>query len=660
MAKAKVTALTPRAAKEIQRAWEHFVAGKETPLLEKVRPAIRESWRRSRQAGVSANIHQLPTILTPDQLDRRCQQNARLLDAVDEAITHLSQKLPIGDFIAAIVDKKGIVLRVSPPFQSRDKLMNINFCPGAGIHEHHMGTNAGAIALHLDSPYVMYGDEHYAELVHHWSGGGVPIHSVCREILGVFGICTPQGEISAHTLDIVTSVAKFVEQRMRPFEELAHFEVLKQFNHCLLEFPESPLLALCPHGRILALSQSLAKLIGGPAPERLIGRSLHEVRDLHCEGLFRSPEGDVSEPYESLLRFPHKEKSCASTVIPIWREGQSAGLVIIASGFGQSAAKTATKPVWQTTHTFSDLIGVAPVFRSVMEQARQAAAHDWPVLLVGESGTGKELFAHAIHRASRRTCGPFVALNLSMTPKELVSAELFGYEEGAFSGALRGGKRGKVELAHGGTLFLDELGDLPIEIQAGLLRFLEEGTIVPLGSDRPRRVDVRVMAAMNAEPTQALEHGKLRLDLFHRLNVFPLHLPPLRDRREDISLLAPSLLDKEGFSAIDFAPDVMELFCHYAWPGNIRELRNVLIRAAVRASHGFITRDLLPPELLSSKPPTSPPLASSRRVGREQIAHALQQCNGNLAHAAQLLHIHRATFYRKMHQYGLTREEVTR
>ena len=660
MVEDKVTALTPHTTKEIQKAWEHFVAGEDTPLLEKVRPAILESWRRSRQVGVSAHICQLPTILTPDQLDQKYQQNALLLDAGDEAITHLSQKIAIGDFFASVIDKEGIVLHVFPLLQSRDKLMDVNLYPGAGAHEHHIGTNGSAMALHLDSPYVMNGAEHYAEFAHLWSGGSVPVHSICSEILGMIGISIPQRESPAQTLAILTSMAKFVEQRIRQFEELAHFEVLKQFNHCLLKFPESPLLALCPHGHILALSPSLAKLIGGPAPERLIGRPLHEVRDLHCEGLFRPAESNCSKPYESFLRFPNKEKSCASTVIPISKEGQSAGLVIIASGFGQSAAKTATKPVWQTTHTFSDLIGAAPVFRSVMEQARQAAAHNWPVLLVGESGTGKELFAQAIHRASRRTCAPFVALNLSTTPKELASAELFGYEEGAFSGALRGGKRGKVELAHGGTLFLDELGDLPLEIQAGLLRFLEEGTFVPLGSDRPRRVDVRVMAAMNMDPTQAVEHGKLRLDLFYRLNVFPLHLPPLRDRREDIFLLAPSLLDKEGFSAIDFAPDVMELLRHYAWPGNIRELRNVLIRAAVRASHGFITRDLLPPELLSSKPPTSPPLASSCRVGREQIAHALQQCNGNLAHAAQLLHIHRATFYRKMHQYGLTREEVTR
>jgi transcriptional regulator with PAS, ATPase and Fis domain len=384
------------------------------------------------------------------------------------------------------------------------------------------------------------------------------------------------------------------------------------------------------------------------------------VRDFHIEGPFAPAESDFPEPYQSRLRFLHQEKSCASTVIPISREGQSAGLVIIASGLGQPTSKTVTKPSWQTTHTFSDLVGESPAFRSVVELARQAATYDWPILLVGESGTGKELFAQAIHRASRRALAPFVALNLSTIPKELVTSELFGYEEGAFSGALRGGKRGKIELAHGGTLFLDELGDMPAEIQVGLLRFLEEGIVISLGSERPRRTDVRIIAAMNVDPAKAVEQGRLRLDLFHRLNVFPILLSPLRERREDVPLLTRHLLDQAGFSATEVSPEAIDIFCQYTWPGNIRELRNVLVRAAVRSSYRLITQDMLPPELLSSQPPACPPPASSRHVGREQIQHALEECGGNLAHAAQLLHIHRTTFYRKMHQYGLTRENVTR
>ena len=267
--------------------------------------------------------------------------------------------------------------------------MDINLCPGSSTQERHIGTNAGAMALHLDSPYGMHWYEHYAEFAHQWGGGGAPIHSACGEILGVFGICTRREEIYAHTLEILTAVAKFIEKCIHQFEELAHFEVLKEFNHYLLKFPESPLLALCPHGHILALSQAMAKLVTLHSPEHLIGRSLHDVREFHFEGLCPPPGSDASEPYGSLLRFPYKEKSCAGTVIPISKEGWNAGLVIIASGLSQSASRTVTKPLWQTTHTFADLIGESPVFHSVVNLARRAADHGWPILLIGESGTGK-------------------------------------------------------------------------------------------------------------------------------------------------------------------------------------------------------------------------------------------------------------------------------
>lgn len=653
------TALTLQAAREVRKAWEQFVTGNDTQL-EHVRPAIRASWQRSRQAGVNPAARRLPTVWTPEEVERRCHQHAQLLEAGGEAIARLSQRFPIGAFFAALLDKEGTLLDVSVPPQGRDTQADINGFPGAGEQEHLIGTNGAALALYLDRPYVMHWYEHYAEVGHQWGGGVAPIHSACGEILGAFGISAFQAEAYAHTLELVTAVATFIERRIHQFEELAHFEVLQEFNRYLLKFPDSPLLALCPHGRILALSQAMAKLVPLRSPESLIGRFLREVRDFHFEGLLPPSDtsSESSKPYESFLLFPQKEKSCKAAAIPVSREGHEAGLVVIASSPQHSVPQKATRLMWETTHTFADLIGESPAFRSVVALAHHAADHDWPVLLVGESGTGKELFAQAIHRASRRRLGPFVALNVSTIPKELVASELFGYEEGAFSGALRGGKRGKVELAHGGTLFLDELGDMPAEIQAGLLRFLEEGTVVPLGSERPRRVDVRVTATMNVDPAQAVEQGRLRLDLFHRLNVFPIFLPPLRERLEDLPWLVRHLLDKEGFSVTEVSLEVLELFRQYSWPGNIRELRNVLVRAAVHSANRCITRDALPAELLSSKPLVCLPPASSRRIDREQLQHALKECGGNIAHAAKLLHIHRATFYRKLHQYGLTRESV--
>jgi transcriptional regulator of acetoin/glycerol metabolism len=171
-------------------------------------------------------------------------------------------------------------------------------------------------------------------------------------------------------------------------------------------------------------------------------------------------------------------------------------------------------------------------------------------------------------------------------------------------------------------------------------------------------VDVRVITAMNVDPARAVEQGRLRLDLFHRLNVFPLCLPPLRERIEDVPLLVRHLLDRDGFPGTVVCPRAMEVLCQYAWPGNIRELRNMLVRAAVRSLNRFITLADLPAELMGSPCPSSSPPVSSRRVGPEQLRQALQDCNGNLAHAAKLLRIHRATFYRKLHQYGLTRDRV--
>jgi transcriptional regulator of acetoin/glycerol metabolism len=651
------TAVTLQAAKEVRKAWERFVTGDDTPL-EHVRPAIRASWQRSRQAGVNPAIRRLPTVWTPEEVERQCQQHAPLLEASGEAIARLSQRFPIETFFAGIVDKDGTLLYVAAPPQGIDVQADVNGFPGASEQEHLVGTNGAAIALYLDRPYVMHWYEHYAELGHRWVGGVAPIHSTCGATLGAFGIGACQTEAYARTLELVTAVAAFIEKRLRQFEERAHFAVLQEFNRHLLKFPDSPLLALCPHGGILGLSPTMAKLVTLQPPERLIGRSLREVRDFHFDGLIPPRPCDGSEPYESRLVFPHKEKDCATTVIPVSKEGHTAGFVVVARSLSPPAPRKAPRLGWQTTHTFADLIGASPAFRSVVTLAQQAANYDWPVLLVGESGTGKELFAQAIHQASRRRLGSFVALNLSTIPKDLAASELFGYEEGAFSGALRGGKQGKIALAHGGTLFLDELEDMPVEMQSSLLRFLEEGTVVALGGDSPKRVDVRIMAAMNIDPPQAVEQGKLRLDLYHRLNVFPIFLPPLRERLEDLPLLIRHLLDREGFLHTNCSPEVVEAFHHYSWPGNVRELRNILVRAVACSSSRRITRDMLPLELLQSPPFTPCPQTFSHHVDEEQLRQALKQCEGNIAHAAKLLHIHRATFYRKLHQYGLTRDSM--
>jgi transcriptional regulator of acetoin/glycerol metabolism len=647
-----ITDLTPPLnSREVKKAWEHFVSGDDR-YLDKVRPAIRESWLRSQQAGVDPAMRQLPRVLSPEELDRKCQQNVSLLAAGRMAIDLLSPRL--GTFIANIADSEGNLLYCySSPFR-KDKQEEINALPGASVQESLVGTTSPGLALYLNRPVLVQGYEYYPKLGHKWAGFAVPLYSACGNILGTFSTGRYEEDASPYQLDLVAIAAEFIGKQIKSFEELTHLEVLKEFNHYLLKFPESPLLALCRQGCILALSPAMAKLVTLQPPDRLIGQPLHEMRGFRFDDIFSAAACHSPESYESFITSVQKQKVYSGTVIPIQSKiGTQAGLVVIMPSLSQSAQKKETKPSWQATYKRRDLIGHSPVFRHAVQLAQKAAEYDRSVLLIGESGTGKELFAQAIHHMSRRAPGPFVALNCGTIPKELIAAELFGYEEGAFSGALRGGKRGKIALAHQGTLLLDELEDMPGEIQLGLLRFLEEGKIVPLGSEHPRIVDVRVIAAMNTDPALTVAQGKLRLDLYHRLNQLPLFLPPLRERLEDLPLLVQHILSKEGFPQVTVSPEAMEILRRYPWPGNVRELQNTLVRAAILSPYQVITPEDLPREIQTHNPSVFLHKTSAHNVDREQIRQALQECGGNISRTAQRLGIHRVTLHKKLRAYEL-------
>ena len=308
---------------------------------------------------------------------------------------------------------------------------------------------------------------------------------------------------------------------------------------------------------------------------------------------------------------------------------------------------------WTATYTFSDLVGRAAVFRDSLDLARQAAALSLPVLVSGESGTGKELLAQAIHTASPRASRPFVAVNCGITSDDLLAAELFGYADGAFTGAAKGGRKGKAELAHRGTLFLDEIQEMSPKMQVSLLRFLEEGRLLRVGAEQPVAVDVRIIAATNENLQHAIEAKRFRLDLYHRLYAFPIVMPPLRKRSEDMSLLATYFLTQLGFAHLHLAPEVSALFQRYAWPGNIRELRNVLQRAAYLAKDNCITLAEILPEVVEHAPTDAvPPSGSLRETEQALICQALAKAKGNLAKAAAELGIHRVTLYRKLKKFN--------
>ena len=317
----------------------------------------------------------------------------------------------------------------------------------------------------------------------------------------------------------------------------------------------------------------------------------------------------------------------------------------------------------------SDLIGISPAMREVHKRIGMAAASAQPVLLLGETGTGKEMVARALHRHSSRAGRPFVALNCAAIPKDLLESELFGHVRGAFTGAT-GDRPGCFRAADGGVLLLDEIGDMRLDVQAKMLRALQEGEITPLGSHRPVKVDVRVIAATHHDLAAAVREGRFREDLLYRLDVLTVHLPPLRERLADILPLAEHFLRlaarAEGAAPKALTADAAQQLLRHTWPGNVRELRNVMARSHALSRHAMISAadlelgpsrvtgadalpaNVLPTEWLNAELPDV-----IEKLERLMIAHALAQANGNRAEAARRLGIHRQLLYRKLTAYGL-------
>ena len=296
--------------------------------------------------------------------------------------------------------------------------------------------------------------------------------------------------------------------------------------------------------------------------------------------------------------------------------------------------------------------------QGVFKRAEKAAQTNATVLIQGESGTGKEIIARYIHQNSIRGDGPFVALNCAAIPATLIESELFGYTDGAFTGARRGGQPGKFEIAQKGTIFLDEIGDMPHNVQASLLRVLQEREVVRIGDNRPRKIDVRVVAATNKNLTSRIEDGDFRLDLYYRLKVVTLELPPLRHRLEDIYDLVPFFIKKicgnSGKPPISVTEDVYTRLLAYDWPGNVRELENCIESMLAMAESSFLTVDDLPEEVTAQNARMWDQGENLMdRQMKHAIVKALAKTNGKIAPAARVLGIGRTTLYRKIEEYGI-------
>jgi len=455
-------------------------------------------------------------------------------------------------------------------------------------------------------------------------------------------------------------------------EELKSVKESKGTLETIFESGNDGCMVINNDGVVTMINSALAELLE-LSRKQIIGK--HVTGIIPETRLHLVPQSGRPQPGE-VMRINGKDTLVMN--YPVVKNGRSIGAVskIIFKGIDHLMAlaekmnslnkvthyKTELERLQGARYTVDSLIGASPVMLKLKETIRRVALGPSTVLIRGESGAGKELLAHAIHTGSPRRNGPFIKVNCAAVPDNLIESELFGYQEGAFTGAKKGGQAGKFEQAGGGTIFLDEIGDMPLLMQAKLLRALQEKEIERLGDNKPRKVDVRVVAATNCDLEELIKDGRLRDDLYYRLNVVSLYLPPLRERIEDLRPLINHFVDqfnrKFGLAITGLAPEVWEIFYHYPWPGNVRELENTIERAFNMVDGQMVTVADLPRCFQkygqNKRPPAHKTIpALLEQVEKEAIQEALEANGRNKMQAARALGISRAWLYKKMKQHGI-------
>jgi len=408
--------------------------------------------------------------------------------------------------------------------------------------------------------------------------------------------------------------------------------------------------------RILFFNKE-AERITGYAREEVLGKDCHEVFGEpfcgdHCAFLHENPT--LTDRDEDTLQITTKTGNTRviDMNLSCMDDGKGAFFGVLAS-FQDMTDLVGLKMKSCRPTGFSGIIGNHAKMLQVFQQIQNVAGYDYPVNIFGETGTGKELVASAIHQESHRCNQPFVPINCGAIPEGLIESELFGHIKGAFTGAIRD-KKGRLELANGGTLFLDEVSELPKPMQVKLLRFLQEGTIEKVGAENTTAVDVRVISATNVDLKQAVLKKAFREDLYYRLNVIPIHIPPLRERKTDIPLLIEQFLKEDCQAYAQSRPRISResLACmmDYNWPGNVRELQNAVQFGIVKCDDTEIRLEDLPLELRNCKL-RAPRRGPAQKLDPSQVRHALKQTAGNKSKAASLLGVGRATLYRFLNRY---------
>jgi transcriptional regulator of acetoin/glycerol metabolism len=626
------------------------------PERERLRGVIADSWVRCRDRRVDPGLVRSPGRLDEPELKLRRDRHRTLLEASAPVMSAARDFLADAGKIMLLADASGVIIGVEGDAFTRERAEEIALVSGAPWDELATGTNAIGTALAVGQAVQVHGAEHFCEGIQRWTCTAAVVRDPCdASVIGALDVSGTRDTFSRQSLAFVVSAAAQIEARLKQLELAERFRILDRCVSLLSTAHGDGVILFDRRGFVIKANGQAAAALA------LAGQALAAGHPLRV-GALNLEAPDRAE------RLP--EWLPAARLEPVLDRGERIGtFVVLAPGAARSAKPARPGHGSPVTDPFAAVVARSVAVRDAVARARLLAPARAPVLLLGETGVGKELFARGLHLAGSVRDGPFVALNCAGLSRDLLASELFGYGDGAFTGARRGGAAGKIEAASGGTLFLDEIGEMPLELQGHLLRALEEGEIYRVGENRPRRVEFRLLSATNRELRDEVAAGRFRMDLYYRVAVTSLRIPPLRDRPEDVEPLAEHYLrlfaEERGAGPRELSPEAREALGRYRWPGNVRELRNVVEAVGLVASEATVAWADLPDEIRAAcAPPRSGEGGHTRGGGElreseaETIRAALHAERGNLTGAARRLGIAKSTLYAKIRDLGLS-DEVT-
>ena len=648
--------------------WNKYIKGDENIDRAIVPEEILESWHRCRQLGIDPLSKPVHKILTGSELQTLLADNQEFISISKPFLLNLYRFVKGSRFVVGLFDRQGYILDTMQDDEDMQVNLYMQWIQGVRWDETSAGNNAAGTVLALKKPIRIFGTQHYHKIFHKLTVSSAPIFNPDGELMGGITLTAFYYATNPHTLGMAVAAAQAIENELRAQKALK--ESKAAFEETELAYSlQKTVIESIPEALVALDSRGFISVINDKAREKfdlegqnVEGKHIREIGEEINHLLLNMIE--TNEPFtDADVRIFTKNgySDCTLTCNPIKTStGKMMGKILIFSEIKRIKTLVTKMIGAKANISFDNICGRNHRFLTTLEQARLISQSSSNALLLGESGTGKDVFAQAIHNASMRKDGPYLAINCAAIPRDLITSELFGYSEGAFTGSRRGGNQGKFELADGGTIFLDEIAETPLELQAVLLRVIEDKSIIRIGGSSVRPLDTRIIAATNKDLLEEVHKGNFRKDLYYRLNVFTIHMLPLTERLDDIPLLTNVFIKKYGktlgknIRRID--ENVMDAFLRYSWPGNVRELQNVIERMMNYTRSDELTADLIPPEILNTRHAVGQDMdmhLESPEDAEKKLISRMLTLRFPKNQIAERLNVSRTTLFRKMKKYGL-------